>query len=44
MLGEQGVPHSVYERYYKLRFGVKLDNDPSNYKDDHNNDCEKNSV
>ena len=30
MLGEQGVPHSVYERYYKLRVGVKLDNEPSN--------------
>jgi hypothetical protein len=25
MCGEMGVPQSVYERYYKLKFGFKVD-------------------
>ena len=25
MFGEQGVPQSVYERYYKLKYGEKVD-------------------
>ena len=27
MCGEMGVPQSVYERYYKLKFGFKVDSD-----------------